>query len=136
MKNSLFLIDTNTLISAFLFKYSNPRKTFEKAFNIGKICSSLKTYDEFRDVLLRPKFDKYISVEEKMLALQQFKELAIFIEISETINDCGDPKDNKFLESAVSASVSCIITEDRDLLILHPFRGIPILNAADFLNNF
>ncbi|MEO7313773.1 MAG: hypothetical protein ABIW47_01210, partial [Ginsengibacter sp.] len=44
---------------------SNPRKTFEKAFNIGKICSSLKTYDEFRDVLLRSKFDKYISVEKK-----------------------------------------------------------------------
>jgi predicted nucleic acid-binding protein len=29
---------------------------------------------------------------------------------------------------------SCIITGDDDLLVLHPFRGIPIVNASDFLN--
>ena len=62
--------------------------------------------------------------------------MILFCEISETINECRDPKDNKFLELAVSAKASCIITGDKDLLELHPFRGIPILNAADFLNNF
>ena len=136
MKNNLFVIDTNTLVSAFLFKYSNPRKVFESALKKGRVCSSLKTYDEFSEVLLRSKFDKYISSEEKLLALKQFKELAIFVEISETITDCRDPKDNKFLELAVSANASCIITGDKDLLVLNPFRGIPILNAADFLNKF
>ena len=136
MKISLFLIDTNTLISAFLFNYSIPRKAFELAVKKGKICISIETYNEFSEVLLRPKFDKYISVEERMLALKKLKELSIFIEISETITDCRDPKDNKFLELAISANAYCIVTGDRDLLILHPFRGIPILNAADFLNNF
>jgi len=52
------------------------------------------------------------------------------------ITDCRDPKDNKFLELAVTANASCIITGDDDLLVLHPFRNIPILNASDFLNNF
>ncbi|MEO6813804.1 MAG: putative toxin-antitoxin system toxin component, PIN family [Ginsengibacter sp.] len=136
MKNNLFVIDTNTLISAFLFKYSTPRKAFEKAVKKGRVCSSFKTYDEFSEVLLRSKFDKYISPEEKLLALKQFKELTLFGEISKTITDCRDPKDNKFLELAVSADASCIITGDKDLLVLHPFRGIPILNAADFLNDF
>ena len=55
--------------------------------------------------------------------------------ISETIIECRDPKDNKFLELAVCANATCI-TGDKDLLILHPFRNIPILNAVDFLNNF
>lgn len=136
MRNNLFVIDTNTLISAFLFKYSNPRKVFETAVIKGKVCSSFKTYNEFSEVLLRSKFDKYISAEEKLLALKQFKELVIFIETSETITECRDPKDNKFLELAVSADASCIITGDKDLLILNPFRGIPILNAADFLYKF
>ena len=136
MKNNLFVIDTNTLVSAFLFKYSNPRKVFETAVIKGKVCSSLKTYNEFNEVLLRSKFDKYISSEEKLLALKRFTELAILIETSETITDCRDPRDNKFLELAISADASCIVTGDKDLLVLNPFRGIPILNAADFLNKF
>ncbi len=106
MKNDLFVIDTNTLVSAFIFRYSNPRKAFEMAIKKGKVCSSLKTYNEFSEVLLRPKFDKYISSKEKLLALNQFKELSIFHKISETITDCRDPKDNKFLELAVSANAS------------------------------
>ena len=136
MKNSLFVIDTNTLINAFLFRYSTPRKAFKRAVKIGQVCSSFKTYAEFNEVLLRSKFDKYISPDEKLSALKKFKELILFCEISDTIADCRDPKDNKFLELAVSAKASCIITGDKDLLELHPFRGIPILNAADFLNNY
>lgn len=136
MKNDVFVIDTNTLISAFIFRYSNPRKAFEKAIKKGKVSASVKTYDEFSEVLLRTKFDKYISLQEKLLALKYFRELAVFSDISETITDCRDPKDNKFLELAVSANATCIITGDKDLLVLHPFRGIPILNAVDFINNF
>jgi putative PIN family toxin of toxin-antitoxin system len=136
MKNDLFIIDTNTLISAFLFKDSNPRKAFDKATETGKISASLETYSEFREVLLRPKFDKYISTKKKLLVLKKFKELIVFSEISETITDCRDSKDNKFLELAISANASSIITGCKDLLVLHPFRGIPILNAVDFINNF
>lgn len=136
MKNNFFVIDTNTLVSSFLFRYSNLRKAFERAIKKGIVSASLKTYAEFSEVLLRSKFDKYISPEEKLLALKYFRELAIFSEISESITDCRDPKNNKFLELAISANASCIITGDKDLLVLHPFRGIPILNAIDFINNF
>jgi putative PIN family toxin of toxin-antitoxin system len=136
MTNNLFVIDTNTLISAFIFRYSIPREAFEKAVRKGKVFASLKTYNKLSEVLLRRKFDKYISPEEKLLALKEFKELVIFSEISETITRCRDPKDNKFLELAIAANASCIITGDKDLLVLHPFRGIPILTAVDFLNNF
>lgn len=55
---------------------------------------------------------------------------------TEIITDCRDPKDNKFLELAVEANASCIVTGDKDLLVLDPFRGIPILTAADFLKKF
>lgn len=136
MKSNLFVIDTNTLISAFLFKYSIPRKALEMAVKKGKISTSFKTYNEFSEVLLRSKFDKYISSEEKLSALNRLRELALSFEISEEITDCRDPDDNKFLELAIAADASCIITGDNDLLVLHPFRGVSILNATDFINNF
>ena len=136
MKNSLFVIDTNTLISSSLFKNSTPRRAERKVNQTGKILASSSTYNEFFETFIRSKFDKYISRETRLDILSEFKRLALFIEISETISVCRDPKDDKFLEVAVSASASCIITGDKDLLILHPFRNIPILNAIDFVNNF
>ena len=136
MKNNLFVIDTNTLISSSLFKYSQPRKAERKANQTGKIAASIATYNEFFEVFLRSKFNRYISRETRLSILMEFKRLAFFGEISETITECRDPKDDKSLELAVSTNTSCIITGDKDLLVLHTFRGIPILNAADFLNNF
>jgi uncharacterized protein len=136
MKNNIFVIDTNTLISSSLFTNSAPRKAVTKANELGKISASIETYSEFFEAFARPKFDKYISIETRLGILIDFKRLAIFSEISESITECRDPKDDKFLELAVSAKASCIITGDKDLLVLNPFRNISILNAVDFLNNF
>lgn len=44
-----------------------------------------------------------------------------------------DPKDDLFLATAVSSGAQYIVTEDEDLLVLNPYRGIRILNALDFL---
>lgn len=143
MKNDIFVFDTKKKGSAFLFRNSKPKIAFERAIKKGKVIVSFKTLNEFNEDFFRPKFDKYISVEERELALGDFKEQVAFMEISETITECRDPKDDKFLELAVSADVSCIVTGDKDLLILHPcllnrqaFRNIPILNATDFINIF
>jgi uncharacterized protein len=136
MKNDLFVIDTNTLISAFLFTHSTTTLAYNKAKRLGKISASLETFNEFCNVLVRPKFDKYISLETRLTIIDEIKELLVFREISETIAVCRDSKDNKYLELAISANASCLISGDKDLLGLHPFRGIPILNAFDFINNF
>ena len=55
------------------------------------------------------------------------------IDVVDVVTDCRDPKDNKFLESALSGKGSHIITGDSDLLVLHPFRGIAIVNPNSFL---
>lgn len=56
-------------------------------------------------------------------------------EVNEQINECRDPKDNKYLELAVAGEVECIITGDEDLLVLNPFRGIKILTVQEFLES-
>ena len=60
---------------------------------------------------------------------------SIFIDIKESIRICRDPKDDKFLELAVNGGAGCIISGDEDLLILNPFRDIPIIKPDEFLNS-
>ena len=136
MKDNLFVIDTNNLISPFLFEYSTPKLAYDKVKEIGKISESIETLDEFCDVFIRSNFDKFIPFDKRLRVINDLVEIVTLHEITERIKDCRDPKDNKFLELAVCANASCIVTGDNDLLILHPFRGIPILNANDFLKKF
>jgi hypothetical protein len=86
--------------------------------------------------LIRPKFDNYISNESRLNAITAFTKTAQLINISINITICRDQKDNKFLELAVAAEAACIITGDKDLLVLNPFENIPIVTAADFLKIF
>ncbi|MCX5728009.1 MAG: putative toxin-antitoxin system toxin component, PIN family, partial [Nitrospirae bacterium] len=58
---------------------------------------------------------------------------ATLVEITDTVTECRDPKDDKFLELAVSGKATCIVSGDDDLLVLHPFRGIPVLTPRQFL---
>jgi len=135
--NEFFLFDTNSLVSASLIGGTTLSRAMDRAVMLGKLAFSNATMDELVEVLFRKKFDKYLlDDEEKWSAIQHIALNAVFFSPVESIVDCRDPKDNKFLELAVASNASCIITGDKDLLILHPFREIPILNAADFLNNF
>lgn len=52
------------------------------------------------------------------------------------VRACRDAKDNKYLELALAAQADAIISGDEDLLVLHPWRGIPILRPAEFLRQF
>jgi putative PIN family toxin of toxin-antitoxin system len=58
------------------------------------------------------------------------------IQITERVKICRDPTDDMFLDLAMSAQAAAIVSGDPDLLILHPFRGIPILTPTDFLKTF
>jgi putative PIN family toxin of toxin-antitoxin system len=46
---------------------------------------------------------------------------------------CRDPKDNVVLEVAVAGEADYIVTGGDDLLVLHPFEGIPIVGPTEFL---
>ncbi|MEA2083021.1 MAG: putative toxin-antitoxin system toxin component, PIN family, partial [Thermodesulfobacteriota bacterium] len=127
-----FVLDTNIIISALLFQKSKPAEAFHTAIKKGEILYSSSTLAELKDVLWRDKFDSYITQEERERFLAGFLLTATPIEINETITICRDPKDNKFLELAVSGKANFIITGDDDLLILNPFRKIQIITPAKF----
>lgn len=98
-----------------------------------KILSSDKIYGELIKVLMLRKFDKYISLYQRKKFLESFENRANFIQVDEVINVCRDPKDNMFLELAVSGNAQMIISGDKDLLELNPFRDIRIISPKEFL---
>lgn len=128
-----YVFDTNTLISAVLFEHSQPGQTLRYALGHGHVLLSSSTLQELAEVLQREKFERYVTASEREEFLAAFVDRALFLEPTESIQECRDPKDDKFLELAVSGEATYIISGDRDLLVLHPFRGIAIMRPAAFL---
>ncbi|MBH8578239.1 putative toxin-antitoxin system toxin component, PIN family [Nostocaceae cyanobacterium CENA369] len=128
-----FVCDVNVIISAVLLPGSKPDRALRKAQDLGELLVSESIWLELEQVLARPKFNRYITPEERNDFLVDLSETVQFIKVTEQINECRDPKDNKYLELAVSGKAECIVTGDDDLLVLNPWRGIEILTVQEFL---
>ncbi|NUO80418.1 putative toxin-antitoxin system toxin component, PIN family [candidate division KSB1 bacterium] len=133
MNEPRFVFDTNVIVSALLLKHSVSRQAFDRAHARGRLLLSEETLAELYEVLRREKFAKYVLETERLQFLAAFAQAAQQVEATERIQVCRDPQDNKFLELAVSGEAACLVTGDADLLALHPFRNIPILNPPAFL---
>ncbi len=128
-----YVLDTNTVVSAYLLEGSVSRQAYNKAFKEGIVIHSEATLTELAEVLARPKFDRYVSLPVRLSAIREFEQRSLCIPVENEVTACRDPKDDKFLSLALAAGADCIISGDIDLLTLHPFRGIPVLSPADFL---
>jgi putative PIN family toxin of toxin-antitoxin system len=82
-------------------------------------------------VLSRKKFG--LAPEDISNISSFLKAKAEFVLPAERLADCRDPKDNPILECAWAGHADAIVTGDMDLLLLNPFRGIPILTPRQFL---
>lgn len=132
-----FIVDTNLLISAIIKPESVPGIMLAKVQKTGRLCFSDETQKEISEVLMRVKFDRYLQREERSDQLNNILHRAhTNLVPKHAVLVCRDHKDNKFLDLAIMVQADAIITGDQDLLILHPFEGIPILSASDFLARF
>jgi putative PIN family toxin of toxin-antitoxin system len=130
------VIDTNILVRAVI----KPTGT------VGPVLLRLRQGDytllyaqplleELIDVLNRPRIR-----EKYQLTNQDIQTIVSLILLrgeavvpQERIIACRDPKDDKFLEVAVTGKADVIVSGDQDLLVLHPFGGISIILPATFL---
>jgi predicted nucleic acid-binding protein len=60
-------------------------------------------------------------------------EFATRVAIIERVRACPDPRDDKFLETAVSGQADFLVTGDRALLDMRAFRSIGIVRPSGYL---
>jgi uncharacterized protein len=127
------VIDTNVLVSAAILASSVPRQAVDKAIDHGVLLFSESTMDELTRVIFRPKFDRYLSREERLIFLAKLESVADMVPTVQIIRECRDPKDDKFLEVALNGRADVIVTGDADLLRMNPWREAAISPPTDFL---
>ena len=128
-----YVFDTGVLVGAALFSDSVPGRAMREALCRGRLLLSQATAEEVAEVLSRSKFDRYVSGPTRKRFLAALVREAVVVEPDQSFAACRDHKDDKFLELAVCGKASALIAGDKDLLVLHPFRGIPIVTPAAFL---
>ncbi|MEA5534692.1 putative toxin-antitoxin system toxin component, PIN family [Crocosphaera sp. XPORK-15E] len=128
------VLDTNVLVSAILSPNSTPANVLNWGEKRGVILYSEPSLTELLSVLQRPKFAKYIDAKDINGLSIRVKNLWYRVPILKKIKLCRDPKDDKFLELALNGEASHLITGDTDLLILHPFQNIPVINPRSFFD--
>ena len=131
----IVVVDASTLVSAALKVDSIPERALLRAVNEdNRLLLSQEVEDEYREVIFRPKFDRYVSVERRQRILDIIAVAAERIEPTETVRECSDPKDDKYLTLAAAGKADVIVSSDvHDLLSMHPWRGISILPPAAYL---
>ena len=133
MTHERVVIDTNVLISSLFLATSTPAQAVDKAVTNAQLVATMETLRELIEKLHSPKFDRYVRRERRDALLERVASLVEIIDVLQSIRASRDAKDDKFLEAAVNGRADVIVTGDKDLLDLNPFRGIAILTPAAYL---
>jgi len=126
------VVDTNVFVSAALKQGSLPSLALHQVAQRCVLLKSAVTETQFFEVMARPYLAPLIRPETRDWLTQLMKS-AELVSILERVAVCRDPTDDKFLELAVNGRADLVLTGDKDLLVLNPFRGIPIVAPATFV---
>lgn len=112
-----------------------------KAVEFCTVCASEQLLAELREVLSRKSLGRYLSPfdREKFFDLVRgnFKSIHITpFDVERVDPRCRDPRDNFILALTLAAEADVLVSSDHDLLVLNPWRGVPILTPAEFLERF
>jgi uncharacterized protein len=129
-----WVVDTNVLVSRLLAPRGVAAQALDKALKTCVLLVSDATLDELSEVLARQRFEPYLSAQDRQRFFSLLAGVSSKLEINQRIQACRDPKDDKFLDVALSGQAKALITGDQDLLALHPFHGIPIWSPSQFLS--
>ncbi|MCE1171591.1 MAG: putative toxin-antitoxin system toxin component, PIN family [Azovibrio sp.] len=131
------VIDTNVWISGLLSSSGAPAQVTRWVVRNSQPVFSAETFAELKGRLWRPKFDRYVTLEQRQRFLLDLESIAHWVEVPSAIAAkmlCRDPADDKFLHVALAAGAHCLITGDQDLLVLSETAsalGVRILSPAD-----
>jgi uncharacterized protein len=129
------VFDTSTLVSAALRAGSVPHQAVAKALASCDVCASVETLAELSTVMGRRKFDRYLERELRLEFVALVKRhVHLFVApAGPVVPGSRDAKDDKFLALVLAAGADALVSSDDDLLVMTPWRGVPVMTAAEFL---
>lgn len=116
-----------------------PAQLTRRVVHTGLPVFSAATFAELKERLWRPKFDRYVTLEQRKHFLVDLESIARWVDVPPAIAEqklCRDPADDKFLHVALAAGAGWLVTGDQDLLVLAESAlplGVRILSPADAL---
>lgn len=130
------VLDTNVLVSAFLFAQRLGRLV--RLIEQGAItpCFVVSTFRELETVLRDKKFAPLFASTRKSVdqILEDLQGRSVILDDPKVIPDVtADPPDNYVLAAAKLASAVCVVTGDKLLLAVRQFENIPIITPKEFL---
>lgn len=132
----LVVVDTNVWISGLLTKAGAPALVTRQVIRTGQPVFSKATFAELGDRLWRPKFDRYVSLEQRKAFLRDLESIAHWTDVPNRVAGKAfsrDADDDKFLHVALAAASGWLVTGDRDLLVLADSlaqHGVRIVSPA------
>jgi len=124
-------VDTNILISAFVYPGTTVIKIFDYIFD-GRIRLGLsdEILREFTGVCVR-KFDYEAETAVKYADL--IRRHCVIVYLKQKLNIIKDEPDNRILECAEEFKADFIISGDKHILDVKKFKGIKMLKPADYI---
>jgi putative PIN family toxin of toxin-antitoxin system len=131
------VLDTNVLISAALSGQGAPAQLLRTVLAEHQLVFSDAMFLELRTRIHRPKFDRYISLENRQRMLHDLDACAHWVDLGLGANtppsNCRDPDDDFFIATALQAQAPLLVIGDQDLLDVPPVDGLLILAPAQAL---
>ncbi|NBC15816.1 MAG: putative toxin-antitoxin system toxin component, PIN family [Bacteroidetes bacterium] len=122
-------LDTNVLIAAFISRGTS-HELFEHVVRHHELVLSPFIVGEFRRIL-RDKFGMPAGdVAEATALLHERAEIVAPEPLPELV--CRDADDDEVLATARTGGCICLVTGDKDLLVLDAYDGIAIVSPRDF----
>ena len=133
------VFDTSTLVGAALKPGSPPHQALMLALARCDVCASVPTWLELERVMQRDRLDRYLPPDARLEFVVMLRTSMHFFPVTQADVDtlqptCRDVMDNKFLALVQVCRADMLVSSDEDLLVLHPWCGVPVCRAAEFLS--
>lgn len=125
------IFDTNVLISFLIGKHLSKIKNYISNGRITIIITD-QLLTEIKEVTSRIKLQKYFPKNSVKELLELLETIALNVKIKPTHFISRDPKDNFLLDLIDFSKADYLITGDKDLLALNPFKTAKILSPKEF----